>query len=363
MGIMKDLNDRIQGLLDQWVETGAERGVQAAVYYRGALVVDAFAGTAIPATGIVVTGDTLFPIFSTGKGLVATVIHRLVEQGVFDYETPISQFWPEFGQNGKEGVTVRHALTHTSGLAHVPVGARFAEIDDWDYICSLMAAQAPSSVPGSRPEYHAITFGWILGELAHRATGFDFPDLLEREIKAPLGINNLFTGVPPELEPTVATLEDTWSSDAPPAGDAPPAEEKPEAIPQWIFPLTAWMNQADARLACIPASNGVGSARAVARHYASLLPGGLNGVELLPAARVAAALVPQNPPTEGVPNFGLGYAVGDSGFGHGGYGGSQGLGHVVEGWAFGFTRNRFSDQNSSQMVLDVVREGLGLRGS
>ncbi|HVA88709.1 MAG TPA: serine hydrolase domain-containing protein, partial [Chloroflexota bacterium] len=113
---MEELQGRVQALLEELVDSGAERGLQVAIYHGEQLVVDAWAGVADPATGRPVDGDTLFTVFSTTKGIVATLIHILVERGLLDYDAPIARYWPEFGAHGKEGITVRHALTHTAGI-------------------------------------------------------------------------------------------------------------------------------------------------------------------------------------------------------------------------------------------------------
>jgi CubicO group peptidase (beta-lactamase class C family) len=350
------LQKAIQNLLDEMVSQGRERGVQAAAYFRGELVVNAFAGVANYETAEPVTSETLFPVFSTTKGVVATVIHRLAERGSLDYDAPITAYWPEFGAHGKTGITVRHALNHTSGIPYMPLGVGLSQICDWDFMCDAIADLEPASAPGERVEYHAVTFGWILGELARRVDGRSFPELMKQEICAPLGIQTMFCGLPAELESSVAVLEEP---------NAAPmevlAEPTPQAIPSWITPLAQWMNRSDARRACIPASNGIMTADAVARHYAALLPGGVDGVELLPPARVEVACAREQVGTgEEVSGRGLGYQVGvlpstPAAFGHGGYGGSLGFADPESGWAFGFTRNRFSDVNSAQIIWEEIR--------
>src|ERR671913_2227912 len=117
---MNDIQHLVQEAIDEMVESGAERGLQVAVYRRGDLVVDAVAGVADPVTGRPVTSDTLFYTYSTGKGATATVAHVLAERGIFDYDTRIAELWPEFGAHGKERVTMRHALTHSVGVPGVP---------------------------------------------------------------------------------------------------------------------------------------------------------------------------------------------------------------------------------------------------
>jgi CubicO group peptidase (beta-lactamase class C family) len=117
---MNHIQQQVQEAIDQLVESGAERGLQVAVYRHGNAVVDAVAGVVDPATGRPVTSDTPFFSFSIGKGVAATVIHVLAERGVLGYDTPIVELWPEFGAHGKETATVRHALSQSVGVPGLP---------------------------------------------------------------------------------------------------------------------------------------------------------------------------------------------------------------------------------------------------
>ena len=333
------------------VEQGRETGVQAAAYFRGELVVDACAGVADAAAQTPVTGATLFPVFSTTKGVLSTIVHRLAERGLLDYDAPIAAYWPQFGAHGKTAITLRHALNHTAGLPHRPSGVGLREEGNWELMCQLLADAKPISAPGARTEYHAITFGWLVGETACRAAGRSFAELWRDEICLPLAVESeMFCGLPAALDDSVATLED--------ATPAPEGSDGPQAIPAWLYPLGQWMNQPGARRPSIPASNGIMSARAIARHYAALLPGGVEGVELLPPARVEIA-VERAVAADGEPSgFGLGYALemfdAPRTFGHPGYGGSIGLADRESGWALGFARNRFSDHDAARALWNEI---------
>lgn len=349
---METLQSRIESLLHELVADGSELGIQVAVYHRGRLVVDASDGVMSPAPDArPVTGDTLFPIFSTGKGITATAAHLVVERGLAAYDTPVAAVWPEFAAHGKGNITLRHLLDHTAGLSAVPAEIGHEESLDWDKVCAALAAAAPSSAPGEKLRYHAMTYGWLIGEFIRRVDGRPFDRFVREEIAAPLGITDaLYFGLPESEVPRVVTLERIPS----PAPVAPPPPDP--AIPLWRGPLEEWMNQPEVRRACIPGSNGIANARAVARHYAALLPGGVDGVELLPPARIHAATTLQLPrpePQEGFPFlFGLGYMQGSptigigpetSAFGHGGYGGSHGYANPARHFAVGITKNRFRD--------------------
>ena len=360
-----NVQSEVQCLFDRLVGEGKERGLQAAVYFRGELVVDAWAGTRDATGSEAVTGETLFPVFSCGKGVTATLIHRLVERGVLAYGQSIASVWPEFAANGKAGVTLAQVLNHTAGLHLISPKLGYDRMCDWDAVCAEMAAMSPAWKPGSQREYHAITQGWILGGMASRATGKSFDQLLEDEIRAPLGLKNLFIGIPDTVEPRVAMLEELGLEQEFPAVDYP------QSIPNWLQPLYQFMNRPDVRRACIPASNGIMTAGDLARHYAALCPGGVDGVELLTTARLACALEQVDPtiPTTMGP-CGLGYGLGEAGvamgtrrtcFGHGGFGGSLGFADLDHGLAVGFARNRLRDPSgvdTVRLVVETVRRCL-----
>lgn len=364
---MTDIQARIQKFLNDLVSDNKECGMQVAAYHKGELVVDAWAGLAATTSGKAVDGRTLFPVFSTTKGITATVIHLLAERGKLGYEDRISDHWPEFAANGKKDITVRQALNHSSAIPQMPGGVGVREIGDWEAMCAAVAKLKPLWTPGSQQEYHAITYGWILGELAHRVDGRSFAQIVSEDICCPLGIEDLYVGAPDEVTPRVAVLEE------PAAVPILPGPAGADAIPMWVQPLHQWMNSADARRACVPASSGIMSARAIAKHYAALLPGGVDGVELLPPARVKVATVLQNPSgckEEALTmRVGLGYNVGGaqsgygprvSAFGHGGYGGSIGLADPERGFACGLTKNLFSPHGAQDLVVAEIRKALGI---
>jgi CubicO group peptidase (beta-lactamase class C family) len=322
-----------------------------------------------PATGRAVDGDTLFPIFSVGKGVTATIMHRLVERGLLTYDTPVAEIWPEFAAHGKGNIKVRHVLSHMAGLQNLPVGLGPADLNNWRRMCEIMADQTPVSPPGAEISYHGVTFSWLVGETACRAAGKTFEQLIEEEIRRPLGTKDLYIGIPDEVEPRVAVLDAVFEP-----GELPVVDDtKPQPIPGWLWPLHTWMNKPEVRRACVPASNGIMSARALARHYAALIPGGADGVELLPSERVRLATqrqMPTPPPAPGTtgPQFAaLGYWLGgenlDMGtritaFGHGGYGGAMGFADPEYRLAVGVTKNFISKNGATVNILQRLRKAL-----
>ena len=367
--IEKPVRKQMQQLLDTLVRNGDERGLQLAVYHHGELVVDAWAGTADSATGRAVTPETLFPIFSAGKAIAATLAHLLVQRGQVSYDTRIASLWPEFAAHGKQDITLGHALSHTAGLPFMPMGIACREIVDWQTMCDAIAQLSPIAPAGQRQIYHAVTYSWLVGEVIRRVTGCPFSQVLQEEICRPLHLSSMFIGMPPELEDRVAVLEESFAPDKEPSAD----DSRPQAIPGWMWPLHDWANRPDIRHACIPASNGVMSARSMARHYAALVPGGVNGIELLPPSRIHQATQQRTPtspaPEDSAMGMSLGYFLGGpdcemgsriTAFGHGGYGGSTGFADPEQRLAVGFTKNRFADNGTVRKVLCQVRDALGI---
>jgi CubicO group peptidase (beta-lactamase class C family) len=383
---MTDVQTRIQALLDDLVSTGAERGLQAAAYLDGKLVVDAWAGVADPATGRLVDGETLFTSFSTSKGITATIIHVLADRGLLDYDAPIARYWPEFAAHGKDAITLRHALTHRSAIPQMPEGVGPAEMCDWEGICAGIADLVPLWEPGTVSCYHALTYGWILGEVARRVDGRPFAQLVQEELCAPLGLTALYMGLPDPAEARVAPLEAppapaVLPAAPPPAGEdadpLSPAMLAQRILPPALLPLHEVFNRPDVRRACIPAGGGIMNARGLARHYAALASGELDGVRLLTAERIAqAARVQAHDPAVGTTEpwyRGLGYwPLGDpvaptrggrTVFGHGGAGGSLGFADKTYRFAFGLTKNRMVESPPGEETADrVVRETLAALG-
>ena len=319
-------------------------------------------------------GDTLFTVYSAGKPLVSTCVHLLAERGRPDYDAPVAAYWPAFAANGKERVTVRHALTHRAGVPLPPRGTATtpAELCDWEGMCAAIAALAPLWAPGTRMGYHALTFGWILGEVVRRVDGRPFGRFVQEELCRPLGLaGQLYFGLPDAEAARVAT------ADLGPPGAAPPAPDS-LAVQALPLPLRRIFNRPDVRRACIPAINGLMTARALAGHYAALIGTGANGVRLLPPERVAAATVPL--PDEPDVVWGitaaraLGYLLGGpeadpfapdvggrrSAFGYPGIGGSIGFADPEYGLAVGIVMTTPRGGAPRRRVAMRVREVLGV---
>jgi CubicO group peptidase (beta-lactamase class C family) len=368
---MSDMQKQVQHAIDQLVESGAERGLQVAVYQHGKLVVDAVAGLADPATGRPVTSDTPFYSTSTGKGVTSTVVHVLVERGVFGYDTPIVELWPEFGAHGKETATVRHALTHSVGVPGLPVDTTPEDLCDWQKMCDVIASARPWWEPGTKTGYHPQTFGYIVGEVVRRATGKPISQILREEVAGPLGVaDELFFGVPKSELGRLARLEEAESGAEMPAAmpeDIPffKVVHGYTAAPLAALPNANFGNRTDILTADIPAG-GTMTARAVARMYAALL-GKVDGVRLVSPERlreITAVAISGDDQVSGFPTtLALGYGIGFFGpldsptlFGMAGSGGTAAYADTASGVVLALTKNRVStgEFNTFSHVGEII---------
>jgi CubicO group peptidase (beta-lactamase class C family) len=369
-----DLQTQVQDVLDELVGSGAERGLQVAVFHQGRQVVDAVAGLADPATGRPVTSATPFYNFSICKAAAATVAHRLVDRGLFTYDTPIVDLWPEFGAHGKRAVTIRQALNHSAGVPGIPLDTTIEDLCDWDRMCAAIAAEELWWEPGTKIGYHAYTFGYIMGEVVRRATGKRISQLLIEEVSGPLGVaNELYFGMPEPEQHRLAKLEDAAAPAAMP--EMPADLPMFKAAPPALFPNATLGNRPDVLAADIPAG-GKTSARAMARMYAALVSG-LDGVRLLSPERVrevSAVSMAGQDQVFGMPAaWGLGYSLGAPGaeprdpetaFGVGGVGGSFAYGDTATGIAFALTKNRLHpDFNTVARVIALVTAAVATRAT
>ena len=186
-------------------DAGAEVGAAFGAYHRGQKVVDLWGGIADARTGRPWEEDTLVLVYSSTKGVVAMCANRLAQQGAIDLEAPVTTYWPEFAQAGKEKVKVSDLLAHRAGLAWVDGTMSFEDMVQWDPVIEALEHQAPSWPPGTAHGYHATTYGWLVGEVVHRVTGMSIGTYLRTEIAAPLHAD-FFIGLPASEEHRVARL-------------------------------------------------------------------------------------------------------------------------------------------------------------
>ena len=338
-------------------------GGALAVYLDGQPVVDVWTGWSDRAGQVPWTADRAPMVFSATKGLASTVIHRLVDRGLIDYDTPVAEYWPEFGANGKAALTVREVMRHRAGLSGLR-GATKEDLLDHLVMEERLAAAPPGRLLG-KPAYHALTFGWLMSGLARAVTGKGMRALIREELAEPLGTDGLHLGRPPADAPTqVAEIimpQNIIGNPVISAAACKLAMEFSGGFRSMYFRGVMAAVQGDIPLldAEMPAANGVVTARALARMYGAIANGGeIDGTRFLSRELVAGLtgrpslkrdrnlLVPLS--------FHLGYhsmPFGNvmPGFGHVGMGGSFGWADPASGLAFAYVHNRLL---SPLLVLD-----------
>ncbi len=284
------MSDRIDAALAEARRHG-ESAVQLAAMVHGEPREQAWTGSARPDRDQPVDASTLFPVFSVSKAFTAVAVHVLAENGLVDYDAPLSRYWPEYAQNGKDGITVRHVLIHRAGVPQMPQGMTVERLVDWEWMTAALEREAPLCAPGTRNTYMGYTYGFLLGELVRRADPAHRPfgRFLQEEVCAPLGIDEFWIGLPPSELGRVATL--FYPSPAPLSSpDSVHGRSAPAAV--GFFPDV--YNLPAVQTACIPGSNGIGSARSVVRLFAMLAGRGeLDGTRLLSEERVMGFLEPR----------------------------------------------------------------------
>lgn len=352
----------LAGLLARQVR-GRPGGAAVAVYHEGEPVVDIWAGERGPG-GDAWEQDTMALSFSTTKGVASTALHVCADRGLVDYDAPVAHYWPEFAQAGKEGVTVRQVLCHEAGLHGIRGLVDHSErMLDWEYMVDALAAAPPAYAPGTANGYHALTYGWLVGELVRRVSGTAVDEFVQKELAAPLGLDGLHIGVPPEERHRVArllrpmldfenlrTVARAVSRTARSVGARIDLDTSVDALYPRGFVDVFWSDRVHD--APMPAANGTFTARSLARLYAMWAGGGeLDGVRLLSERTVQEAAEVQNRRRDvvlGIPmRWRMGFhMVGTSrgflphAFGHFGYGGSGAWACPRRRLAVAFVTNR-----------------------
>lgn len=352
-------------------------GGALAVYLDGEPVVDVWTGWSDRRGRTPWTADTAPMVFSATKGMASTVIHRLADRGLIDYDAPVAEYWPEFGANGKSGITVRQVLRHRAGLSALN-GASQQDLLDHELMEQRMAAAPPGILLG-KPAYHALTYGWLMSGLARAVTGKGMRVLFREELAEPLDTDGLHLGRPPVEAPTrpaqiimpqSAIPNPLFNAVAPRIA----ALEMSAGFGAMYFPGAKAAVRGDIPLLDgeLPAVNGVVTARALAKMYGAIANGGvIDGTQFLSrelVARLTARYSLRPDRNILVPlSFHLGYHSVPfgvmPGFGHAGLGGSVGWSDPASGLAFAFVHNRLL---SPFVLLDhagLVATGATLRRS
>jgi CubicO group peptidase (beta-lactamase class C family) len=361
--------------------TRNEVGAAVAVTLDGAPVVDLWAGHADQARTRPWQRETIVNFYSCTKALTALCAHQLVERGQLDLDAPVATYWPEFAQAGKARIPVRWLLSHRAALPAVREVLPPEALYDWDAMCTALAAQAPWWEPGTNHGYHAVTFGWLVGEVVRRISGRSLGTYFRDEIAGPLGLD-LHIGLLDAEHRRVAEMSDipTDYLDPNAIGLAQLILSDPQSMAALAFvnPPTMALgpNNPEWRRAEIPGANGHGAARDLARVYGALARGGtVDGVRVLAPDSITRAAAEQSRGPDVVlqvaTRFGLGFMLpqdrpdarfGPSprAFGHPGAGGSLGFADPDHRIGFGYVMNRMGpyillDPRAIALIESVYR--------
>jgi len=284
-------------------------GASVAVSLEGEMVVDLWGGHRDEAKTLPWEEDTIVNVYSTTKTMAALCALVLADRGQLDFHAKVASYWPEFAQNGKENVEVRHFMSHSAGLSGMDVALTPDEFYDWDRVVDLLAKQAPWWEPGTASGYHAITQGHLIGEVVRRITGKSLGQFFAEEIAKPLGAD-FHIGTAEEHFPRIGELIPPSSGPAAAAiGDSVAARTfRNPAIDAKDSRTAGW------RKAEIPAANGHGNARSVVKVQTAIANlGSAWGVDLLSEAgarRVFEQQIAGEDLVLGAPIvFGLGYGL------------------------------------------------------
>jgi CubicO group peptidase (beta-lactamase class C family) len=344
---------KVRDVFEASLASGEEIGASVAVLIDGSPVLSLFGGFADPAKTRPWTEDTLVNVYSTTKAMAAFCLHQLVEEGKVDLDAPVARYWSEFAAAGKGEVPVRWLLSHRVGLPALKKLLPNEALYDWDAMTSALAAETPWWKPGERHGYHAVTFGWLVGEVVRRVTGKSVGSVFRERIAGPLGAD-FWMVAQPAPDTGGFNLMEAFMKD--PEGMVARAFMNP---PSMAFGPNnpAW------RRAEIPAANGHANALAIAKVYgAAVAPSA--GRRVLAPESIARASSEQSAGKDAVlqleTRFGLGFMIpqarrdarfgpGERAFGHPGAGGSLGFGDPDARIGFGYAMNKMGPS----ILMDV----------
>ncbi|MCP4905831.1 MAG: beta-lactamase family protein [bacterium] len=325
-------------------------GAAVCVYYEGRKVVDLWGGVRDEA-GRSWREDTMAMSFSTSKGVTSTLLNMLADRGELAYDDPIAHYWPEFAAGGKGNISVRDLLTHRAGLSRLrPLLDRGDRILDWEYMVDRLARA--EAKPQLESAYHALTYGWLTGELIQRVTGRSLADVIRTELEEPLGLDGIYVGAPAEARARAAQLSACPGSERPGLIAALLSDRTTDALTRLHRLIRSPLDVKHIRDALVPpdnaktlfeerilgvpvpAANGLFTARSLARLYAVIAEGGsLDGVELFTPDTVRQMSRVQVKGRDRVMPIRMGWRLGyhtaftcrgglETAFGHFGFGGS-----------------------------------------
>ncbi|HET7017072.1 MAG TPA: serine hydrolase domain-containing protein [Streptosporangiaceae bacterium] len=357
--------DAVRKALEECLDS-VDVGASAAVFVDGEPVADLWGGYTDAGRTVPWERDTITCVFSVSKTMQALCLLILADRGLLDLDAPVAKYWPEFAAAGKEGVLIRHVLSHTAGLQDFDEPVAASELYDWPSVTARLAAQAPSWEPGTLAGYHSVTQGFILGEVIRRVTGRDPGVFFAEEVAGPLGAD-FHVGLPAEHDRRVAPVLVPPDS---PSGDwvasAESSSEDPGATVVGLRVSDA--NTVAWRRAQIPSVNGFGNARSVAAVQSALACGGtVGGTRLLSPAGCQVARVVQYHGLDQAlgreMQWAMGYGMFGRAIGWGGWGGSLVIADLDTRMSVAYVMNQMLDNAAGAHrglgIVVAAYEGLG----
>ena len=359
-----------------------ELGAGVSAYHRGVQVVDLWGGWFDTERTVPYAEHSLQLVFSTTKGITAIAIAICVDRGLLSYDAPVSQYWPEFAAHGKGHATVAQLLSHQVGLYTVDGPITLEDALDWNTITARLADTAPRWPIGAAHGYHALTYGWLAGELVRRVdpTHRSLGTFVQEEITQRLGID-LWVGLPaefvkrvspilasqPNLDPAVAAMMAQFMGPGTPGGDALSLNGAFNAESAAGGLGTSVFNTSRVLAAEIPAANGVSNAPSLAKVYAATMAP-IDGVQLISDAvrNVARVTVtPENEPDNCLimpTTFGMGFMTsgpfslfaGPGSYGHPGAGGSVAFAQPERQFSFAYVMNQMANNLAADMRAQAL---------
>lgn len=357
-------------------------GAAVCVYREGEKVVDLWGGVR-DEDGSPWEKDTMAMSFSTSKGITSTLIHILADRGLIHYDDPIARYWPEFAAGGKATISVRDLMTHRAGLSRLrPLLDHGEQILDWDHMVNALANA--SAKPTVRSAYHALTYGWLTGELIQRVTGKSLQDVIREELVKPLGLDGMYIGAPPAARARAAQLSGRPGTSVPALMKALFSERSADVLTllhrlvgspidaRHMLDALVPPGDADAlwheRIleVAVPAANGLFTARSLARMYAAIAEGGtLDGVQLLSPGMIPRMSKVQVHTRDRVIPIRMGWRLGyhtaftsrgalPTAFGHFGFGGSGAWADPTKRLAVAMVNNRLGGTPFGDMRIASI---------
>ncbi len=385
----------VRETFEQNVRERDETGAAVHITVNGTTVVDLWGGVADPQTQAPWTADTLVHVWSATKGATALCAHILASRGQLDLNAPVSTYWPDFAKNGKDGVLVRHLLNHQAGLPAlrqpIPRGAFY----DWDFMVNTLAEAEPLWEPGTRHGYHALTFGFLVGEVVRRVSGVPLDEFFRKEVAEPLGLD-FFLGLPEDQEGRVAHTipADLTAPGAPVPSVYVAAFTDPASLPGLMllhnggYMEPGEADTREAHAAVMGSVGGITNARGLSLMYRPLAVGGeVDGVRLVDEFQIGPmSSVSSSSSLDAmvqIPSrFSLGFVkacdnshlppadsegvlLSEEAFGHIGFGGSIGFADPRARMSFGYVMTRQGPgvglNDRGQALADAAYSILGYR--